>query len=298
MSEANSLCLLDDLGALRIQGADAVKFLQGQLSNDMQQLQAQRLLRAGLHNPQGRTLALLALTIDPSQEIVALLPRELTGSVSDLLRRYVLRSKVAITDASEQLRLYGVMRADDSLRPAGQLCRYGLGTDARHVLLQARAATPLSSTQLSREHWRALDVAAGLPQVTAINSGEFVAQMLNLDCIEAISFGKGCYTGQEIIARAHYRGRVKRRMQRFATEDTRPLEPGSIGRLSDGRHYRVIEVARTEEHRLEFLAVAHLPGMPQDGTAPEGETRASETIDGDRALLTATALPLSYELPA
>ncbi len=66
-------------------------------------------------------------------------------------------------------------------------------------------------------------------------SGSFVAQMLNLDLIDAISLTKGCYTGQEVIARAHYRGQVKRRMQRFFTESTRELGPGERVQLGDGR---------------------------------------------------------------
>ena len=78
-----------------------------------------------------------------------------------------------------------------------------------------------------RQTWLQLDIAAGLPQGYAATSEEFVAQMLNLDVLNGIAFDKGCYTGQEVIARAHYRGRVKRRMQRFVTRDAqRPRIPG------------------------------------------------------------------------
>src|SRR6185312_17370732 len=77
------------------------------------------------------------------------------------------------------------------------------------------------SVPARREVWRQLDIISGLPQVYGATSEEFVAQMLNLDLVGAIAFDKGCYTGQEVIARAHYRGRVKRRLQRFRSH--RPL---------------------------------------------------------------------------
>ena len=109
---------------------------------------------------------------------------------------------------------------------------------------------------MTREQWRALDVAAGLPQVYQATTGQFVAQMLNLDCIDAVSFDKGCYTGQEVIARAHFRGRVKRRMQRFATLGPARLTPGDAGQLEDGRSYRVVEAAAHPDGSTEFLAVA------------------------------------------
>jgi folate-binding protein YgfZ len=290
MIQAAPACLLEDIGVLRISGADARKFLQGQLSNDVGQLCGDRLLRAGLHNPQGRTLALLGLTVTSDGDVLALLPGELHSTVGALLKRYVLRSKVQISDAGGQFRLYGLLQSDPALGAAGQLCRYGLGADTRQLLLQPQPAAPLPGPVFAREHWRALDIAAGLPEVNGINSGQFVAQMLNLDCIDAISFNKGCYTGQEIVARAHYRGRVKRRMQRFATAASRLLQPGDAGRLADGRHYRIVQSVLRDGSQ-EFLAVAHLPGSPHEGEEPAIEP------GGDGEALTAAGLPLPYQLP-
>src|SRR4029453_9123009 len=96
----------------------------------------------------------------------------------------------------------------------------------------ADRSAPEESMVLAR--WRALDIAAGLPQVYATTSEAFVAQMLNFDVLGSVAFTKGCYTGQEVIARAHYRGRVKRRMQRFLTTAVGLLAPGTAGRFSDG----------------------------------------------------------------
>ncbi|HEY2591215.1 MAG TPA: hypothetical protein VGI35_06455, partial [Steroidobacteraceae bacterium] len=194
---------LDDLGVLRIRGTDALTFLQGQLSNDLGRLEREGSLLAGLHNPQGRTLAVLRLLRTEAHDVLAVLPRELAPSVAQRLGRYVLRSKVQISDESAAWRVLGVARGAGTVverriiaTPHG--ADETLGGDGE----QAR------SNAVARREWRLLDIAAGLPQVYASTSEQFVAQMLNLDLIDAISFSKGCYTGQEVIARAYYRGRI------------------------------------------------------------------------------------------
>jgi folate-binding protein YgfZ len=192
-------------GLLQLRGADCVQFLQGQLSNDIRSLSATAWLLAGLHNPQGRVLALLRLLAPAPDHVVALLPAELAGTIATTLRRYVLRAKVTIS-------------ADTDTAALAQFA-----AQSPVATLPAAAAT------------HALDIAAGTPQVYAATSGVFVSQMLNLDCIGAISFDKGCYTGQEIIARTHYRGRMKRRMQRFMSATAVVLAPGQDVLLGDGR---------------------------------------------------------------
>jgi folate-binding protein YgfZ len=105
-----------------------------------------------------------------------------------------------------------------------------------------------------------LDIADGEAQVYAATSEEFVAQMLNLDALDAIAFDKGCYTGQEVIARAHYRGRVKRRLQRFVSREAATLAVGESGTLADGRAFKVVEAVTLADGRREFLAVAPIVG--------------------------------------
>ena len=280
--------LLDHLGTLRFYGADARKFLQGQLSNDVQRLTAETLLRAGLHNPQGRTLALLALTPEGADAVLAVLPRDLIVPVSTQLKRYVLRSKVVISDTSSDYRIYGFANSSSVAPGAGHLCRYGLQDDTRMLLLHPSTDPPLAGSELASTHWRELDIAAGLPHLSSTTSGQFVAQMLNLDCIEAISFSKGCYTGQEVIARAHYRGRVKRRMQRFVSLLPHQLAAGAIGRLADGRSFRVIDASVRSDGRCEFLAVAALPGAVQE---------ADQGGDVNDQALVVEGLTLPYSLP-
>ena len=112
--------------------------------------------------------------------------------------------------------------------------------------------------------------------------------MLNLDLIGGIALDKGCYTGQEIIARAHYRGQVKRRMQHFVSEVPCTLIPGHTGTLADGRSFKVVAAVPIAAGCCEFLAVAPAaPGAEESAAAP----------DATRPLLAARQLPLPYELP-
>jgi len=307
----SAVCALDDLGVLSFRGPDARRFLQGQLSGDVAALAPGVLLRAGLHNPQGRTLALLALLAPRPDELLALLPRELLAATLQTLRRYVLRAKLSIADETGAHRLLGIAPAAHA--PADEATGIEVAYDAHRRLRVLGAGDADLRPGLARAHWRLLDIAAGLPQVYAPTSGQFVAQMLNLDCIGAISFDKGCYTGQEIIARAHYRGRVKRRMQRFISGAPLRLAPGDTGRLADGRDFRVIEAAVRPDGRVEFLAVAALPAsgarpaagadVPSAGSdAAPGSDATADTEAGALAgpagtFVPAQALPLPYPLP-
>ena len=325
MHEEFSVCGLEDFGALRFRGADAVRFLQGQLSSDVSHLAAERSLLGGYHSPQGRTIALLRLVHLGANEVLAILPRELAAPVAQRLAKFVLRSKVTITDESAQWRIAGLIcEGSAGLAPgatplpssSGMQRRFGerivvcVGEHpprwlelcahvqprrpngpepgvANGLELCPRASSPMpAAAPASRERWRELDVRAGLPQVYAATSEQFVAQMLNLDVIGAIAFDKGCYTGQEVIARAHYRGRVKRRLQRFRSREPLALAPGDTGSLPDGRPFTVVQAARLADGRCEFLAVARLPGAEPESSG----TEAAKPVD-------AQPLPLPYALP-
>jgi len=262
-----------ELGALRVRGADASSFLQGQLSNDMGLLESARLRFAGLHNPQGRVVALLRLAALEPGDIIAILPAELVDATAAALRRYVLRAKVKIDVTSDHPLMERLLAAS---APAS-------ATDA--------TAGPAAA--------HARDIAAGLPQVYAATSGQFVAQMLNLDCIGAISFQKGCYTGQEVIARAHYRGKVKRRMQRFASGSPLHLAPGSALQLADGRNAQLIDSATLPDGSCEFLAVAPLPGAAANLEAEAPAAPATlPPAAGAHAVADSRPLALPYDLPA
>ncbi|MBS0580995.1 MAG: folate-binding protein YgfZ [Proteobacteria bacterium] len=297
---------LDSLGVLRARGADAVSFLQGQLSNDVAMLSASRALLAGYHNPQGRTIALLRLIEHGPGDVLALLPRELAAPVAARLAKFVLRSKVKVTDDSAAWRIFGLSAeaaaAEDaaralgvpdevnavSARDAARIVRIG-SHPLRALLVQPAGDAPALAgvVPVDEAAWHAAGVAAAEPQVFAATSEAFVAQMLNLDVLGAVAFDKGCYTGQEVIARAHYRGRVKRRLQRFLSRGPAQLAPGDSGTLADGRSVKVVDAVQHPDGRCEFLAVA--------GAATEEDAAAPAT--GDAAPIEAEALPLPYALP-
>jgi folate-binding protein YgfZ len=287
-TEPAARCVLDDYALLRFRGADAAKFLQGQISNDIDRLAPQAILRAGLHNPQGRTLALLWLAMSAEGDILALLPRQLAAGVLAQLQRYVLRARLTIADDSSQYQVVGHWRGGPA---ALSVPWWRLDADRTIALYPAGGADP-PGIVMTRADWRALDIAAGVPQVAAATAGLFVAQMLNLDCIDAVSFTKGCYTGQEVIARAHYRGRVKRRMQRFETLVGAQLAPGDAGQLDDGRAFRVVDSLTRVDGRSEFLAVAPISAASQESAAESGTASTAAA-----SVLQVNALPLPYALP-
>jgi folate-binding protein YgfZ len=310
MRNAQKMIRLEDLGIVRLRGVDAVRFLQGQLSNDVARLSAEQSLLAGYHNPQGRTIALLRLVQwDTDQaapgDLLAVVPRELAGVVASRLGKFVLRAKVKIADESAAWRVSGLVGSAPRELPLS------VGAQARGdgavfvcvggepprwlVISPADGPDPMSGYAVGdRQTWLRLDVAAGQPQVYAATSEEFVAQMLNLDVLNAIAFDKGCYTGQEVIARAHYRGRVKRRMQRFISRDVCHLAPGNSGQLADGRAFKVVLATPLADGRCDFLAVAPLVGEGRDEAAAAVAAVPSATAP---ATIVADQVPLPYPLP-
>jgi folate-binding protein YgfZ len=293
---------LDSLGVLRARGADVVQFLQGQLSNDVSLLRPEFSLLAGYHNPQGRVLALLRLVHLAGDDLLMVLPHALIATLVGRLSKFILRAKVRLADESGAWRVTPAVPASDSTAappvhalPAtvGAVARAGESlavcvgaTPVRWLLvapLAQPAALPSGCVPAQLRSWQRLQIAAGFPQVYAATSEQFVAQMLNLDLLGAIAFDKGCYTGQEVIARAHYRGRVKRRMQRFVTRAACSLHAGDAGALADGRTFRVVEAVPTADGRCEFLAVA--PLVAADAPAP------------GTLVVEAQILPLPYVLP-
>jgi tRNA-modifying protein YgfZ len=293
---------LPQIGVVRFAGPDAVSFLQGQVSNDTRQLAEGAPLLAAYSSPQGRVIAVMHL-LPHSSGILALLPREIAASTRERLRKFVLRAKLKIEDLSDQLVVagmdastlgaagIGVPGSSGYLETNGvgvaSVRRYAGSGSERYWLVgdaaSVGAAAPIGSTasapasSLAIEHnWRLADIREGLPQIYAATSELFVAQMLNLDLIGAISFSKGCYTGQEIIARTQNLGRIKRRLYRLRL----PFGSWSVGtqlRLGDGRTGRLTEVVPVGKG-FEALAVLSLDAAPGDTETPSGESVAAEEL--------------------
>jgi folate-binding protein YgfZ len=267
---------LTHLGVLRFRGPDALAFLQGQISNDTQRLSENIPVFAAYSSPQGRVLALIYL-FPHSSGLVAILPREILQPTLERMRRYILRAKVQIEDAGDSLIVAGQVGAPPESGPR-YVERDGIGMapvghdQNRFWIIGAPdkidgAVNPAAFEQA----WRLADIHAGLPQVYAATSEAFVAQMLNLDLLDGISFSKGCYTGQEIIARTQHLGRIKRRMFHLRL----PAGDWSIGQalhLSDGRQGRLTEVIESDGG-VEALAVLNVePNPPAAGDASIGNS--------------------------
>ncbi|MEZ5499216.1 MAG: hypothetical protein R3E77_07280 [Steroidobacteraceae bacterium] len=282
---------LSHLAVLAVDGPDSGRFLHGQLSNDLLTMTTEHARLAGYHNPQGRVISIMQIVRLAEASYWLILPDELLESVRERMLRFRLRSKFSLQHASDLgLFAWGESRSlgdaePFALRAVGdtRFIRQA-GAGIRWLQIRRRGNETALDGSLA---WRGADIAAGQPQVYAATSESFVAQMLNLDLVGAIAFDKGCYTGQEVIARAHYRGRVKRRMQRFAVDTRLALAPGRHCHAPDGRRLDITDALATPTG-YEVLAVANLPGS---------QTRepTQEAVDVVEAV---HELPLPYALPA
>jgi len=249
---------LDDLAIVEVSGADAAAFLQGQLTQDIAALGADRASPAGYCSPKGRLIASMIVwhaNASGDDTFCALVKQDIAREFAARLSKYVLRAKVAIgsaparitgvlvpgTDAARKT-LAGIAGASaqvpaESLPPGGlpslanpyDIVRTDAGTciaapsgdsgvgrwwmiepdpHASRPDPERQQALPDAGAAL----WQAQDIAAGLAWIVAATQELFIPQTLNMDLTGGINFGKGCYPGQEIVARSHYRGTVKRRM--------------------------------------------------------------------------------------
>ena len=202
---------LDHLAALRFSGLDAEMFLQGQLTCDVAEIGAHSSGHGAYCSSKGRMLANFLLWRD-DHAFTMILSRDLAAFVDKQISRFVLRSRVKIEDMSDSIALVGAVGLPAERLPASPSLRL---KDGRLVFalpaataLEALRGLPIADAAL----WRWLDIRNGLPLVTAATHDQFVPQMANLELIGGVSFEKGCYTGQEIVARAQHLGKVKRRM--------------------------------------------------------------------------------------
>jgi folate-binding protein YgfZ len=262
MSDFSHQHRLGQLATICVAGADARTFLQGQLSFDIDRLTQQRAELACCNSAQGRVQAITWL-VERSDCLVLLLPASMMDSTIARLRKYVLRAKVKIESGTDRLVAYAVdshLARDQPLRHlehgAASLINWPAANGSGRTLMLAAPADSVAVDGAISEAWHLGDIRAGLPQVYSQTHELFVAQMLNLDLLSAISFDKGCYTGQEIIARTHYRGSIKRRMFRFVADCPPPAPATRI--VVDGAHAGdVVDSAATPEG-CEFLAVVGL----------------------------------------
>lgn len=247
-----------DLGVLHIEGDDALRFLQSQLTNDLEGLAENTWQLSGYCSAKGRLLASVMIW-RASDGIRMVASQPLLVGLRKRLSMFVLRAKVRISDESDRWFLFGIggERAAETLRQLGapswpgpkDVISFGdgyvlgcapcrapatanaaaLAPIARGLLLVrvndaahpwgvlSAGLTPVSSTV-----WRWTEILSGLPRIVAAGVERFVPQMVNLDLVDGVSFRKGCYPGQEVVARSHYLGKLKRRMFLAQVEGSAP----------------------------------------------------------------------------
>ena len=240
------LCDLGQFGILRVSGEEAQTFLQNLLSNDIREVSNTRAQLSSLNNAKGRMLATM-LIWRQGDDYLLQLPRLMCEPIRKKLTMYVLRAKVKISDASDEIVSIGVSggvsggmsgaNAHDILQkqfgprkfdklplspldiidcsPASIMninaTRFQINIDVQHApalwSALSQHARPVGSNS-----WNWLNIRSGIPIILPQTQEQFVAQMVNLDLIGGVNFKKGCYPGQEIVARTQYLGKLKRRM--------------------------------------------------------------------------------------
>ena len=250
-AESAFVAPLPALTAVRIDGDDARDFLQNQLSSDVYALSAGNSQWSSYNSPKGRMLASLRLWRAPggSDGFGALVASDMAASISKRLSMFVLRAKARISNQSMTHSVIGVggphaadvIAATFSVSPSpdsasaivdGDAMVVGIG-DGRLIIVSAAARAPALRSDIAKvavpadeSVWRWVSIQAGEPLITAATSDQFVPQMLNWDALGGVSFQKGCYPGQEIVARMRYLGRLKERLYGFHVATDREPLPG------------------------------------------------------------------------
>ena len=227
---------LSDWGLIRARGEDARGFLHGQLTQDMLGLAPDAARLAGYCSAKGRLLASFVVLADGPQDLLLACSADLLGAAMKRLSMFVLRARCRLEDVSAQHALWGVA-GDAGLpgpwrrRDESGLTMIGLppaliagARVPRAMYLTAPDAALPPMPPMPESIWRWLEVMSGVPRIVAATAEQFVPQMINLDLTDGVSFQKGCYPGQEVVARSQYRGTLKRRG--YALSSGSPAAPG------------------------------------------------------------------------
>ena len=266
---------LPDSELLELQGADALAFAQAQFINDIKALPDGGWQWSGWLTPKGRLVAFFAAIRTGADRLLLWLPAGGAEALRERLQRYVFRSKLTLRVAADWTAL-GVIGTEAGEPGNGftlELPANDEGNARRlHLLPTAAVAAPAhDDEEAARIRWRLADLRLGLPYVGAglANSEQFVPQWLSLDRLSAFSLSKGCYPGQEIVARMHYLGQSKRAAFRLSG---RGAAPPAMARVLDAEGNGLGELVWTQADGDQWQALAVL-------TADKAETVAA--IDGD-----------------
>ncbi|MCW8945341.1 MAG: folate-binding protein YgfZ [Sedimenticola sp.] len=276
---------LSHLGLIRVSGEDAQSFLQGQFTNDTRDVTENHSQLSAYCSPKGRMLANFRLFMHQSDYILQM-PLSTHSKVLKRLPMFVLMTKAQVTDATDELTTMGiagacaesllqnhfasipdqpgaaVQQAEMTLiRLPGTLARFQItgSPDAIIALWKqlAEKATPANS-----DYWSLLDIRAGIPTIYEETEDAFVPQMTNMQAVDGVSFTKGCYTGQEVVARMKYLGKLKRRMYLASVNTDTPPRPGdelfAPGSASGQGAGRIVDARPSPSGGYELLAVAEI----------------------------------------
>ena len=215
--QLHGVARLGHLGVIRVAGDDAVSFLQGQLTNDFALLAPDQARLAAFLSAKGRMQASFVGVVRVPGEVLLVCSRDLLETVRKRLSMFVMRAKAKLTDATDEIAVYGIAGGDIAAwarRDVGPAVMVGLPPAAGQAralwLAPADGAAP-EGPALSTELWLWGEVASGVATLSAPVVDAFVPQMLNYESVGGVNFKKGCYPGQEIVARSQFRGTLKRR---------------------------------------------------------------------------------------
>ncbi len=313
LGATTTLTDIGDQGLLSLSGAQSAKFLQGQVTCDVNALNGSTSIPGAICNLKGRvTTSFRLITTAPAtgetNQILMLMHRELVPPTIVTLSKYAVFSKTSLHDCSDDYRQFGVAGPHSTAALAtlfeeipgaiNQTVEGELATLIRIaaerfivVVAQANAAAvwrklAANATAVGLPFWQLLDVRAGFAGVCPETSGEFVPQMLNYQALGAVSFKKGCYTGQEIVARMQYLGKLKRRLYRLSVDTVDVCHPGAVitGVDSTQEVGQVALAAAANATTQEILAV-----LTQEATQQRHLTIADTPV-------AVTLLPLPYSL--
>lgn len=258
---------------LKVSGSEAFDFLQGQLTADLKDVTETHAQFSAYCDPQGNVLALF-LVFKYKQDYFLSFDFSLAETIQKRLQMFIMRSDVTLTDMRQEIVHIGfagefgdldVQRRLDTkikevfecgyvdnaemadvlmVKVPGPYHRYEIFGPAEQII-QAWQEIRINSDVTNAEDWKLLNIAAAVPTVNIKTTGKFTAQFLNLDKFDAINFKKGCFPGQEIIARIHYRGKITKRMLRLRTDSVVELESGEEFSIIDeaGKSHKLITIA-------------------------------------------------------
>ncbi|AVD86818.1 MULTISPECIES: folate-binding protein YgfZ [Pseudomonas] len=311
MADSAFFSPLSHEGILAVRGSDAGKFLQGQLTCNINYLSLEYASLGARCMVKGRMQSSFRILPEGNGYLLAMASELLEAQMADL-KKYAVFSKATLTDESAAWARFGLQGGNAALAALGLTAPTSIGATVRHQGLialcvsadrielwvpgeQADAVREVLAASLpegSLNDWLLGQIRAGIGQVTGPTRELFIPQMINLQAVDGVSFKKGCYTGQEIVARMQYLGKLKRRQYRLALDEQAVPAPGTeIFSPTHGSSVGEVVIAASDGPGCELLAVLSAEAVEDDNLhlgSPEGPRLTlldlPYTLDRDREI--------------